>query len=110
MATSGVISKGGSCRASPWEQRTSTSPIAIGAETRQKVTTLARTQYAGFNHAQLAEIMSEKECVALGCSGVVATSGGECRRVGLGCRHYAPTYTFASLMSCCRKWDLALPT
>ena len=43
---------------------------AVGAETRQKVTTLARTRYAGFNHTHLAEIMSEKEGVALSRSTV----------------------------------------
>ncbi len=43
---------------------------AVGAETRRKVIALARTRYAGFNHTHLAEIMSEKEGVALSRSTV----------------------------------------
>ena len=43
---------------------------AVGAEIRQKVTTLARTRYAGFNHTHLAEIMSEREGVVLSRSTV----------------------------------------
>ena len=43
---------------------------AVGAETRRKVTTLARTKYAGFNHTHVSEIMSEKEGVVLSRSTV----------------------------------------
>ena len=43
---------------------------AVGPETRQKVTTLARTRYVGFNHTHLSEIMPEKEGVALSRSTV----------------------------------------
>ena len=43
---------------------------AVSQETRRKVIALARTRYAGFNHTHLAEIMAEREGVALSRSTV----------------------------------------